>query len=257
MDGESGGELEEDGDDMSQDSGSSKRQRRDSGSSGSVELWAGAVYHLDAEGGMGMGVAAPTETPPALSIGGVLPPRTTNTDIVRSRSRTPTLITDMVTTCIAERVAPSCVKESYEYKDWEEIKGTLTRASELCEGVCQSPLPYPSNRLFFLVHHSPGNDPSGSIPLLRAVIHECHRFLLRFPDPSVFFFRPVGQLHREGSGSPDSLVLAEERLWHERHERRWRRSISPDPDVGQSSRNRSVLRFGSLPRTQSDWIGCF
>ncbi|KAH9958834.1 hypothetical protein BC827DRAFT_541589 [Russula dissimulans] len=217
MDGESGGELEEDGDDMSQDSGSSKRQRRDSGSSGSVELWAGAVYYLDAEASLGM--AAPAETPPAPSVvvGGVLPPGTNmNDDAVRSRSRT--LISDMVTTSIAEGVAPSraAAKESYEYKDWEGIKETLTRASELCEG----------------------DDPLGSIPLLRAVIHECHRFLLRFPDPSDFFFRPVGQLHREGSGSPDSLALAEERPWHERHERRWRRSISPDSDVGQSQNRR-------------------
>jgi hypothetical protein len=44
----------------------------------------------------------------------------------------------MVTTSIAER-APSCsggattTKESFEYKDWEEIKETLACASELCD----------------------------------------------------------------------------------------------------------------------------
>ncbi|KAI9510549.1 hypothetical protein F5148DRAFT_976587 [Russula earlei] len=121
----------------------------------------------------------------------------------------------MVTTAIAE--GASRAKETFEYNDWEEIKETLTQASEL----------------FDL------DDLSGSIPLLRAVIHECHRFLLRFPDPSVFFSRPpVAHLRREGSRSSDSFVLpdSEERPWHEP---KWRRSLTPDSDVGHGqSRHR-------------------
>ena len=149
---------EEDGDDMSQNSNSSKRQRRDSGSGRSsssnihgnrnyntngmpMELW--SVY-IDSESDVGL----------PLALGGVadtschgtplplpLPLPGDNTDTATTtRRRAASLISNMVTTSIAER-APSCsgsdgattTKETFEYKDWEEIKETLACASELCD----------------------------------------------------------------------------------------------------------------------------
>jgi hypothetical protein len=156
---------EEDGDDMSQNSNSSKRQRRDSGSGRSsssniyinnnnsssnrnyntngmpMELW--SVY-VDSE----------TDVGPPLTLGGLadtaghgtplplpLPLPADNADTATTtRRRAASLISNKVTTSIAER-APSCsgsggamtTKETFEYKDWEEIKETLACASELCD----------------------------------------------------------------------------------------------------------------------------
>jgi hypothetical protein len=49
----------------------------------------------------------------------------------------------------------------------------------------------------FLFYYNPpcelkntvGDDPAGSVLFLMVVVHECHRFLVRFPDPSLFFSR--------------------------------------------------------------------
>ncbi|KAI0285639.1 hypothetical protein BC826DRAFT_1109210 [Russula brevipes] len=219
---ESGGEMDDD--DISQDSSSSKRQRRDSGrgsvsgtsssNNSSVELWAICV---DAD-------ADVRTSPPAPSYGGVAPENTSSSDTDTVRAP---LISNMITTSIAENASSGGGgKVTYEYGDWEEIRETLTRASELCDR----------------------EDPSGSMPLLRAVIHECHRFLVRFPDPSLFFSRPVvvgQQRRREGSGSPDSVVRpgsrSEERRWHQsRDGSGGRRGVTPptppapDYDMGQS-----------------------
>jgi len=155
---------EEDGDDiMSQNSNSSKRQRRDSGSGRSsssnihinnnsnyntngmpMELW---TVYVDSETDVGLpltlgGVAdtAGHGTPLPLPI----PlPSGANTDTAATTRRRPaSLISNMVTTSIAERV-PSCsgsgpmaTNETFEYGDWEEIKETLACASELCDRAC-------------------------------------------------------------------------------------------------------------------------
>jgi hypothetical protein len=160
---------EEDGDDISQNSNSSKRQRRDSGSATSsnihinnnnidddknnrnyttngmpMELW--AVY-IDSETDVGLpltlGCGADTVghgTPLPLPI--PLPGDDTNT-ATTTRRPAASLISNMVTTSIAERVtscsgsgsggATTTAKEIFEYKDWEEIKETLGCASELCD----------------------------------------------------------------------------------------------------------------------------
>ncbi|KAF8470284.1 hypothetical protein DFH94DRAFT_637821 [Russula ochroleuca] len=117
----------------------------------------------------------------------------------------------MVTTSIAERAPSGATKETYEYSDWEEIKEMLSWASELCDR----------------------DDLAGSIPILRAVIHECHRFLVRFPDPSLFFSRPLPQgLRRERSSSPDFVLVSEERPWHDPTISR--RSVTPESDLSHS-----------------------
>jgi hypothetical protein len=161
-------EGEDDGDDMSQNSNSSKRQRRDSGSGRSsssnihinnsnsnnngnyttngmpMELW---TVYVDSESDVGLplalgGVAdtACHGTPLPLPI----PLPGDNADTANStKRRAASLISNMVTTSIAERVpvpgsgsgsgSAITTKETFEYKDWEEIKETLACASELCD----------------------------------------------------------------------------------------------------------------------------
>lgn len=124
---------DEDCDEMSQGSSSSKRQRRDSGSSSSVmELWAAgaAVQYVEADSDM-----------PASS--GVSPPEDNNSNGKRAAVVRAPLISDMVTTSIAES-ASSC-KETCELKDWEELQETLARASELYDRKW-SFHPFPSYR---------------------------------------------------------------------------------------------------------------
>jgi len=179
---------EEEEDDSSLNSGSSKRQRRDSrspGSCGSAELLWAAVYvdpnltlspstnlngtissltvdatHLGAVsrpaigrgpsfGGSGAGGASPA----------AISEDDDDDDAARARARTTpvAVIANMITTSIAE--CASCEgerKETFEYKDWEGIKETLTRASELCDRACPLP-PYslPSKLTFVIYdrHH--------------------------------------------------------------------------------------------------------
>ncbi|KAH8989459.1 hypothetical protein EDB92DRAFT_870430 [Lactarius akahatsu] len=97
------------------------------------------------------------------------------------------LIQDMVTTSLAERASPSQLKEdSYGYEEWEGVKGTLRRASELYDG----------------------EDLSGSITLLRAVVHECHRLHNQFPDPSVFLAQTQTRRRRGRSSSSSEDAVA-------------------------------------------------
>jgi hypothetical protein len=50
------------------------------------------------------------------------------------------LISDMITTSVAESSSTGsnsgATKETFEYGDWEKIKETLSRASELCDRAC-------------------------------------------------------------------------------------------------------------------------
>jgi hypothetical protein len=79
----------------------------------------------------------------------------------RRAAPAPTFISNMVTTSIAEscgrggRGGNASSKETFEYSDWERIKETLARASELCDRACCrfSLLPFaPLNSTFFSHH---------------------------------------------------------------------------------------------------------
>jgi hypothetical protein len=222
---------EGDGDDMSQgSSSSSKRQRRDSGSSGSMELWA-AVY-----------VEADPDTPA---------PNGDLLDNNKDDAVGPPMVSNMITTSITESASSSSAKETYGLKDWEELKVTLARASELYDRSWYFPSlsvlsPGSSSHLTRTCVYLTGEDLFNSISLLRAVIHECHRFLRRFPDPYHFF----SQQQRGGSSSPVSGLG--ERSWHDPRssnpDERWRRgrsidrmSPSPTPDSDGHSSHRYVL----------------
>ncbi|KAJ6624873.1 hypothetical protein B0H10DRAFT_2162006 [Mycena sp. CBHHK59/15] len=65
-------------------------------------------------------------------------------------------------------------------EDWDDLKELFARAADQYE--C--------------------DDVTEALPLLRGVIHECHRFLVLYEDPSVLFSEPV----RPRSKSPDVLT---------------------------------------------------
>ncbi|KAI0737278.1 hypothetical protein C8Q80DRAFT_325463 [Daedaleopsis nitida] len=58
------------------------------------------------------------------------------------------------------------------------------------------------------VHPTRPDEIQEALPLLRAVIRECHRFLLDHPDPSVVYADHHGRL----SNSPDAITPTDERL---------------------------------------------
>jgi hypothetical protein len=202
-------EEDEEDDDMSQGSSrssSSKRQRCDSGSGHILlterqQLWTSDLDNNNND-------HTPASSP--LSSSGVVvvlldekkkkkvghdvgvrssePPRRP-----RPRRTRPPMISNMITTSIAENATCSS-KGTFEVKDWEELKETLARASELYDRAC-SPF---YRRVVVADRQRSGEDMLGSITLLRAVIHECRRFLCRFPDPTVFFTH----WQRDRSSSP-------------------------------------------------------
>ncbi len=170
-------EGEEEGDDdVSQNSNSSKkRQRRESGSGRSSRSGSSSIHininnnyttngipmglwtvYVDSEADVGfplaplagvpdthdrmMGVtAARNATPLPLPL--PFPGNNTDTTTTTTTTRrdTASLISNMITTSIAERAPSSSssggamTKDTFEYKDWERIKETLTCASELCD----------------------------------------------------------------------------------------------------------------------------
>jgi len=121
----------------SEHSGSSKRQRResaDSCGSSSVEMWA---FYVDAAEAAALSTSTTTTatTTPLLPCASPSPQQLEVENASCSEDILP-LIRDMVTTSIAERASQvGTKKESYEYEEWESVKGTLRRASELYDGA--------------------------------------------------------------------------------------------------------------------------
>ncbi|KAH9951068.1 hypothetical protein B0H21DRAFT_705756 [Amylocystis lapponica] len=74
-----------------------------------------------------------------------------------------------------------------EYEDWENLKELFSRAAERYDS----------------------DDIAQALPLLRAVIRECHRFLKVHSDPSIIYAE--SPQHRQ-SRSPDAMTPTDERL---------------------------------------------
>ncbi|PFH50953.1 hypothetical protein AMATHDRAFT_143773 [Amanita thiersii Skay4041] len=91
---------------------------------------------------------------------------TPNKDRV-SRWTTRTKIMDTSTTAGGSMIPSD--RTTCDLDDWEDLKELFAKAAEQYET----------------------DDTSESLPLLRGVIHECHRFLLCYPDPSVLFAVPA------------------------------------------------------------------
>ncbi|KAI0676180.1 hypothetical protein C8Q78DRAFT_963187 [Trametes maxima] len=97
---------------------------------------------------------------------------------------------------------------SADFEDWENLKELFARAAERYDA----------------------DDIPEALPLLRAVVRECHRFLLDHPDPSVVYADPPA--HRS-SRSPDAITPTEERLTRD-----WGMDTDPDPSPSSSPNHR-------------------
>ncbi|KAF8075244.1 hypothetical protein FPV67DRAFT_1408478 [Lyophyllum atratum] len=79
-------------------------------------------------------------------------------------------------------------KDSCDYEDWEDLKELFAKATDQYENA----------------------DASEALPILRGVIHECHRFLLCYPDPSELFLsspQPPPTTTRPADEPTSSLLL--------------------------------------------------
>ncbi|EIM86942.1 uncharacterized protein STEHIDRAFT_57984 [Stereum hirsutum FP-91666 SS1] len=78
-----------------------------------------------------------------------------------------------------------------DWRDWEDLKETFASAAEDCES----------------------DNSSRALATLRAVVHECHRFIQILDDPSILFTSRRTQLRRTDSDeSAHDLTPPEERL---------------------------------------------
>ena len=147
---------------------------------------------------------------------------------------------------------------SADYEDWENLKELFARAADRYDGVYL--LLFPHLLLFFLLHtcSSPISSSIGSanaypplrsppadefleaVPLLRAVIRECHRFLIDHPDPSVVYADPRPN---RSSQSPEAITPTEERL-----HRDWDSDIDTPSVASWSSRRRTSMAVTTTSR---------
>ncbi|KIY46382.1 hypothetical protein FISHEDRAFT_47375 [Fistulina hepatica ATCC 64428] len=86
----------------------------------------------------------------------------------------------MDSTTTAERGAHTTAKSACDIDDWEDLKDLFQKATEQYEQ----------------------DDDAEAAPLLRGVIHECHRFLLHYHDPSVLFLAPYPPSPDDDEGLP-------------------------------------------------------
>ncbi|PIL27980.1 hypothetical protein GSI_09924 [Ganoderma sinense ZZ0214-1] len=115
---------------------------------------------------------------------------------------------------------------SADYEDWENLKELFARAADRYDA----------------------DEFPEAVPLLRAVIRECHRFLIDHPDPSVVYADPRPN---RSSRSPEAITPTEERL-----HRDWDSDIDTPSVASWSSRRRASMAVSAsryvpcLPR----WI---
>lgn len=129
-------------------------------------------------------------------------------------------------------------KKTCDIDDWEDLKDLFARATEQYEGKHIHVFLFldPDYHRSISQHQkNSGNDAVEGLPLLRGVIHECHRFLHVYPDPSVLFAVPTppessphttGRKSRQGSSEPSSGTTLQDEPRQE--QKRW------VPDYGAS-----------------------
>lgn len=66
-----------------------------------------------------------------------------------------------------------------------------------------------------MLNKSPGDESPEALPILRGVIHECHRFLLFYEDPSVLFTTPPPEPTPSTGITPESAKSSSEpkQIW--------------------------------------------
>ncbi|KAH9479254.1 hypothetical protein JR316_0007842 [Psilocybe cubensis] len=100
---------------------------------------------------------------------------TPNLDIEKDWTRSKLMDTSPITmssmapaTPGAMEAAAAAQRATTDLEDWEDLKELFAKAAEMYES----------------------QSPSETLPLLRGVIHECHRFLQMYHDPSVIYTSP-------------------------------------------------------------------
>ncbi|OJT11077.1 hypothetical protein TRAPUB_12406 [Trametes pubescens] len=106
---------------------------------------------------------------------------------------------------------------SADFEDWENLKELFARAAERYDA----------------------DDLPQALPLLRAVIRECHRFLMDHPDPSVVY---ADTTQNRSSRSPGAITPTEERL-----SRDWGMDTDASGSPHWNHRRRSSGRTAELP----------
>ncbi|KAJ7471521.1 hypothetical protein B0H11DRAFT_1812266 [Mycena galericulata] len=86
-------------------------------------------------------------------------------------------------------------------EDWEDLKELFSRAVDQYDS--KRCLARNEKQESHSIAHL-GDDVNEALPLLRGVIHECHRFLLLYEDPSVLFAQP----NRPRSKSPEPISIS-------------------------------------------------
>lgn len=80
-------------------------------------------------------------------------------------------------------------KAEFSLEDWKDLRDLATEAKSTYDGKIKNS-PYDLPDILFTVKIL-DHDLSAAIPIMRAVIHECHRCLKFHPDPSVVFAAPL------------------------------------------------------------------
>ncbi|SJL13881.1 uncharacterized protein ARMOST_17330 [Armillaria ostoyae] len=84
----------------------------------------------------------------------------------------------MDTTSTAFVGAQTEARKTCDFEDWMDLKDLFAKAAEQYEG----------------------GSAAEALPLLRGVVHECHRFLIYYQDPSVLFSAPKAEGQGGGGG---------------------------------------------------------
>ncbi|KAG6865646.1 hypothetical protein C0991_000565 [Blastosporella zonata] len=84
---------------------------------------------------------------------------------------------------------------SWTYEDWEDLKELFGQAADQYESALDGAIG---------TGHA---DAADALPIIRGVIHECHRFMLTYPDPTLFLTTPPSKHRTSGTKSPSDETI--------------------------------------------------
>lgn len=92
-------------------------------------------------------------------------------------------------------------------EDWENLKELFSKAAELCERAHVSA--HTETNPLLTKAHDADDEYAEALPLLRAVLRECHRMLTIYPDPSIIF---MNAQNVRSSSPAEAVTPTDERL---------------------------------------------
>ena len=101
--------------------------------------------------------------------------------------------------------AATAPQTTCDLEDWEDLKELFAKAAEIYESACAAAARRSPDKLTVYVDESPRE----AMPLLRGVIHECHRFMRMYYDPSVVYapMPPPDAARRAQQTPPDQRAI--------------------------------------------------